>query len=1514
MPDNKNKRILCEGKIPDVPEKLRSYQQKTLEIIKEFDKKPDRFSTLVNLPTGAGKTKVGVHFCIEALEKGAKILWLADRISLLEQTIKEFNKEYTERKYSYQLICGQSKKNVSDENGIKESSYEKQEKIDKGTNAIFASVLTIAGAYENNSESFRQWIEESQKNGKKLYIVYDEAHHIGANKVNDFFTSLLCDTSKNKDNFHKVRRFGLIGLTATVYRGDRFLDIFNAWFKDGWNNDEKTVCHIDTDYGDYKLNENDKAENNRIKLVDIKDLIKGGDGEEPVLIEPDIIKNDEFKNGKLEDGSEKEEMEYLADRIKKHYHNWGKTIVFVKTVETAKMLKKNLDKENVSCFTYISTDKNNKDNMDKFKKAGEDAQIAIAVNMINEGIDIPDLNTIYLYAPTKSQIILRQRVGRVLRRGKGDNRKKARVIWQYYPDDRNQKTLSKEELKELLKTDFEEKKESEEELKRDIDEKKNNPNMPIPPAMYREPLPNDSIIKENSLYVWMYLEIEKLFGKEAIEKSESIGYYCCCREDENIYEDDVIYVRDVERKGYQQYLRMLQNDWQTLLRFSKNKNLSFEQYAEILNTNRENLLNDIKKICFYLSSAKEKDAKRTEKKFEKRIFVRDEDIVKFFDWFIHGSIIYQEIPKENEHSNQDKNLRNNKLLNQFYSEECEERNQSDKKFNYEAKIGDLRKLKSYIMGECFREKNNKIIFNKHEKEYTDLLAYADGKMYMELMSLKSILREGAIKGERVKEIKTDREIAFIGLSKEGVKNAVKHFNRKCNREFHEDDMWLIASALVNVPNHIYVIKDDAEEYKKELRLKISKFFKFNEGFETQVVMECLMALGYADNDDILRMQCEIFKDNLPKIIQYILYEKVYNKLAEKVNFEKDDKITSTCQNQLELKEIYKETLRYYGVSLKALKDLTPVEDVIYDYRPYLKAVPYYQGIKPEFLCRLVNDIIQLDKEVDMTKYIVDGFGGSGAYTMNSFYKENINSKRIYNDLGIMNVSFYRCLQDKDKTKELKQKIEEVLEEAFSDNINKPYEKFFEKFIEYVKSKENNENSILILEQTIEDREEEYIENYNKRIKKYRSENASWKDKDKTMNVVWFENRLLFMHEEFNKRNSGFEGKFDSCYRSVERYMHVYMLKLNEVYKLMLEEPSLENIKGFQITEVDLALIFLFCNSLSERHFYNDCTIDLIAKFMINYEQWLKWGAECFQDVKIEQQDAFKLLKGKYNKDETIWYLDIPYIGTSTVNYVSEDFDVDKFIEVLSDCKGKYIISSRCNICLPNDEKAKYKIKETSESLDEKSNIEIGEELKEKDNFKKELENFFFYYRFISEDSAKTYQAMLKEEVEKIGEKLPYKYISKEKEPKYVFIPYTKMEEVYISENETANVKKSNVQNNSIISKEYVRRMIAATHFSNIPVETMMTNIELNVESLSVQPLWKRSEVRSEKERGYYVMPTFKTGTTTDTYMTEPAVIIIEYREFIELLISMLFPDKWSEKQNRRENKLIAEYFRKRFEI
>lgn len=1511
---------------------LRPYQIDCDSKLNILDEK-EKFSTLVSLPTGGGKTIIGVKFCLDRIKKGHKILWLADRVNLLEQSIGKFNEYKLDNAIPYQLIC-------TNVNNTLEMS--RVAEINPDTQILFASVSSITSVVDKESSEFADWIEASQEDDKKLYIIYDEAHHIGANEIQKFFDSLF--TGNNKV-MYPVERFGMIGLTATVFRNDRYLDVFNAWFKDGFIGD-KQVC-IKSPYGEDEIDKKENERNNRIEVISLFGLV-----EKKYLVKPDIYKVDEFKDGMPED-----EMKYLADRIGRYSSDWGKTIVFVKTRRQAMQLGMLLCDKKIPCFVYISDKTLEQDDeiikqyfSDKYKDIrnegtnGEKAEdefhnpncrrrIMITVDMVSEGYDIQDLNTIYLYSKIGSHIRLRQRVGRVLRSPEEGNRE-ARVFWQKYSEAEN--VLK---LKDIPDTFATLKAQEKTELRADVTEyndsltKKKSSQIPV--AMYQEELP-DGLCKKNNYYSYYeFLQILEMFSTADIQNK--LGYFSDRNEERDENSGDNIWVRKPEKDGYLQLYNMICNDYRYHLRFEDERITDFEGYAQALDVSQEELLADIKKICFYLSDASHQYV--AIRKSKRTIKVKDDEIIRFCNWVLldddlrlpaYADKSVDATAEENDTSTTEQDDNDDIQENDGFLAEYIKENISG--HEPPKTIEDAMKVIADMKSNRVREQH---LRNK-EKEYTDLLVYGDAQyIHQELMSARSLIQAGIVSQARIQGRlgKKKVDLAFIGFDTEIQE--VRHLNRKCVNEIAGNDLLVISNAIIHTINHIQITENNIDEYKEVLLSKLGEIFNETDvdviipeadAGKEQLVMEYLMALGYAynfaphtniendtDNDKLIRMQCKIFDKDLPDILRFVIYDRVYINLYRDVNYyDSNNQLRPVCQNINDLNEKYQMILDKYGVNKTLFESsgLIPVADVIYDYRPYFKAVRYYQGIKPEFLCRLVNDVFQLDKTE--TKMVIDAFGGSGVCSMNTFYNDGSKPARVYNDFSDMNVSFYRCLQDADKKNKVADLIEQTFSRAFSyakgreeNEDDKSFLKdIYGKYLSDLKktelykgkkddSKHKVDVAIEYLDYGIDELEKRYLSTDKSKQNLDRQKDIYAKVESKAEMYV-----KVLETTQYDSTLDGFS------IERFEKYMHVIMLKLKWIYLVLQADAKSEGL-----SESEKAFTFFMNNNLSSRHLYNDCIMGILSDLFANYQRYLDYGSECMAGVDLQRGDALALMKSaKYNKSDAKFYLDIPYAETDAATYVSEVFDQKEFAERLSALQGTYLVSSRFNIC-----------------VDTQKNKQDALQIKKRNVFK-------FYSSFILQDDMEQYVKSLDEYIEPSDEKDSREqewFNVTDNEAKYVLFPFTRSSVDYgmtkqnqqpekdskedstedskedSKEDSTDKMKRKSkniFRQNAKLTLEYIRRMLAGTQFSNIPVEVMITNADIETSSISFR----------EISEDVWVMPTFKTGIDAGTYKAEPVIVVMKYSKYLETLLHTLAPDAWEDYIGIHQAKDVAQEFRNIF--
>lgn len=103
-------------------------------------------------------------------------------------------------------------------------------------------------------------------------------------------------------------------------------------------------------------------------------------------------------------------QEYLA-----HRQRYGQTLVFATGLLHAKALARLF---NGSCIAadYIGYERSSADNRDivaRFRQG--ELEVLVNVQMITEGVDLPEVQTVFLTRPTTSEVLLTQMIGRALR-------------------------------------------------------------------------------------------------------------------------------------------------------------------------------------------------------------------------------------------------------------------------------------------------------------------------------------------------------------------------------------------------------------------------------------------------------------------------------------------------------------------------------------------------------------------------------------------------------------------------------------------------------------------------------------------------------------------------------------------------------------------------------------------------------------------------------------------------------------------------------------------------------------------------------------------------------------------------------------------------------------------------------------------------------------------------------------------------------------------------------------------
>lgn len=348
-----------------VSKRLDSIQTKAINKIKLSLKKQKK--ALVVMATGLGKTETA----IKVIKSDSKRhLWVVGRNSLIEQTFHRF---IGNRLFDVGILNGGSK--------------------DLDNRIIIASVQTLSK--DNILKKF------SSKDFDTVWV--DEAHHAAA----DGYLKVL--------NHFKRSKF--IGLTATPDRPDGE-NIYELFGKPAF---EKTFEDAQ------KMKVLAKHEPMTILTQSVIEGLatKSGDYSPKSLdrLHTSLQRNDTIVRSYLKYGRAK----VLKSGMK------PKVICFCINVSHAQRLSAEFNKRGVKsefvCARHKIQSADDRSRIETTFRNSNNIEVLCAVDLMNEGIDIPDVNVVLMARPTRSAIIYQQQIGRAARIDNG--RKKFFVVLDY---------------------------------------------------------------------------------------------------------------------------------------------------------------------------------------------------------------------------------------------------------------------------------------------------------------------------------------------------------------------------------------------------------------------------------------------------------------------------------------------------------------------------------------------------------------------------------------------------------------------------------------------------------------------------------------------------------------------------------------------------------------------------------------------------------------------------------------------------------------------------------------------------------------------------------------------------------------------------------------------------------------------------------------------------------------------------------------------------------------------------
>ena len=377
---------------------------------------PEGFSSMLVLPTGAGKTYTAAHWILSNyIDKGIKVLWVAHRSELLRQAAETFfvdtNIQTLPTRSSYDTYV------VSSEFGRSCNILEANPDL------LIASRQSICS--NDNIEYYTKWIRHKQKkDDRKLLIVFDEAHHAASVSYRKIIKCMK----------KYVPHVDILGLTATPFRTAKseqgsLKNIFNTGNGIVYSIDMNTLIGLGI-----------LSKPNHINVHTNIDMTKLFSAEQLNRISKyDITSLDEKSIEKINKNTDRNNL--IVDTYLFNKEKFGRTIVFAVDVVNAIALNALFQMKGIKSDFVVSslviglnrsasTERNPKIIKD-FKEGKLD--VLINVNIVTEGTDIPNIQTVFLARPTTSKILMTQMIGRGLRGESAGGTKETNIV--YFIDD-----------------------------------------------------------------------------------------------------------------------------------------------------------------------------------------------------------------------------------------------------------------------------------------------------------------------------------------------------------------------------------------------------------------------------------------------------------------------------------------------------------------------------------------------------------------------------------------------------------------------------------------------------------------------------------------------------------------------------------------------------------------------------------------------------------------------------------------------------------------------------------------------------------------------------------------------------------------------------------------------------------------------------------------------------------------------------------------------------------------------
>ena len=366
----------------------RPYQMKAIRsICTEIEKKVRKF--LLVMATGTGKTRTAISV-VDVLSRGhaiTNVLFLSDRIQLVEQAYNAFKENTPET-----TVC-----NLLDSRSRAQNM---------GARVVFSTYPTILNAID----------VEKNRDGNRIFtpahfdlIIIDEAHRSIFKKyraIFEYFDAFLLgltatprkDVDKSTFEFFELQD----DVPTDVYEYETAV---NAGYLVPYHAIEKTSTFLDEGITKDNLSEEDLEKVRRQEE-------ESGEGFEEVPPQAinEYVFNEDTTRQVLEDLMRKGIKVDGGDKL-------AKTIIFAYNKNHAQHIVNTFDKywkqyKGKMCQRIVCDDARVKSTIKNFKDPNSGLQIAVSVDMLDTGVDIPEVCNLVFYKKIRSKIKFWQMIGR----------------------------------------------------------------------------------------------------------------------------------------------------------------------------------------------------------------------------------------------------------------------------------------------------------------------------------------------------------------------------------------------------------------------------------------------------------------------------------------------------------------------------------------------------------------------------------------------------------------------------------------------------------------------------------------------------------------------------------------------------------------------------------------------------------------------------------------------------------------------------------------------------------------------------------------------------------------------------------------------------------------------------------------------------------------------------------------------------------------------------------------------